>query len=42
MLLFSEAADEVMPAPTELHEDDDVFDVLMRQARLPKAAYLRG
>jgi len=33
MQLFSEAADEAMPAATELHEDDDVFDVLMRQAR---------
>lgn len=33
MQLFSEAADEVLPLPTELHEDDDVFDVLMRQVR---------
>ncbi len=31
--LFAEAADDVMPVPTELHEEDDVFDVLMRQAR---------
>ena len=31
MTLFAEAADEVMPVATELHEEDDVFDVLMRQ-----------
>jgi hypothetical protein len=33
LMLFAEAADAVMPPPTELHEEDDVFDVLMRQVR---------
>ena len=28
---FSEAADELLPAPTAMDEDEDVFDVLMRQ-----------
>jgi DNA replicative helicase MCM subunit Mcm2 (Cdc46/Mcm family) len=35
MALFAEAADELMPVATELHEEDDVFDVLMRQVRRP-------
>jgi hypothetical protein len=33
LMLFAEAADDVMPPPTELNEEDDVFDVLMRQVR---------
>ena len=37
MALFAEAADELMPVATELHEEDDVFDVLMRQVRRRRA-----
>ena len=38
--LFCDAADECMPVPTEVHGDDDVFDVLLRQVRLVDSVVL--
>ena len=40
--LFSEAADMMLPAPTTLNGDEDVFDVLMRQARASRRAAARS